>query len=319
MRNFKINKEQYHPGVVTKTDTLFWNIFNESPDAIFLLDPGDFMITDCNNQALQLFQVSQKEDIIGEQSFGLYDSEPVEFSRAILVETVNNGMKQTHEVAFRTVKGNVFWGCGSFQKVMTPQGSLVVFRVRRVVDYMMTAEMLSMLVKHTSKVTGDKFLHTITELLAKIFGVSMALIAKVNHALQVAETLYYWPECAENYAGHYKIKTGPFMNVVKGYITFYPSHLRDLFPNDSTIQKLHVESYVGAPIFSTSGEVNGLLVMMDRKPMEEIPNLRFILSLFAARAGAEMERLDVEQQMREQIKKLETRILTDRQHGSICS
>lgn len=310
MRNFKINKEQYHPGVVAKTDTLFWNIFNESPDAIFLLDPDDFMITDCNHQALQLFQVNDKNDITGKQSFSLYDSEPVEFSRIILVETVNNGMKQTQEVAFRTVKGNVFWGCGTFQKVMTPEGNLVIFRVRRVVDYMMTAEMLSMLVKHTSKVTGDTFLRTITELLAKIFGVSMAQIAKVDHSSQTAETLYYWPECEENHTSRYDFTTGPSMNAVKGYTTFYPSHLRDLFPNDRIIRKLHVESYVGAPIYNTSGVVSGLLVMMDRKPMEEIPNLRFILSLFAARAGAEMERLDVEHQMKEQIRELETRIIS---------
>ncbi|MBN2480940.1 MAG: PAS domain-containing protein [Bacteroidales bacterium] len=309
MRNFKINKEQYHPGIVTKTDTLFWNIFNESPDAIFLLDPGNFMITDCNNQALQLFQIGDKKEIRGKQSFNLYDSEPVEFSRAILIETVDSGTKQTQEVAFRTVRGNVFWGCGTFQKVMTPQGSLVVFRVRRVVDYMMTAEMLSVLVKQTSKVTGDAFLQSITELLAKIFGVSMVLVARVNHALQVAETLYYWPESRENHVDHYEIRTGPSMNVVKGYTTFYPSHLSDLFPEDRTIRRLKIESYVGAPIYNSSGEVNGLLVMMDRKPMEEIPNLRFILSMFAARAGAELERLEVEQQMREQIKELETRII----------
>lgn len=308
MRDFKINKEHYHPGIITNTDTLFWNIFNESPDAIFLLDPATFTITDCNNQALQLFQINDKRDIAGKQSFCLYDSEPVEFSSTVLIETVNGGLKQTQEVAFRTVKGNVFWGCGTFQKVTTPQGSLVVFRVRRVVDYMMTAEMLSNLVKHTSKVTGNDFLRTITELMTKMFGVAMALIAKVNHTSKKAEILYYWPESKENRAEYFDVIAGPSMNVVKGYTTIYPSHLRDLFPNDRIIQKLNVESYVGSPIFNASGEVNGLLIMMDRKPIEEIPNLRFVLSLFAARAGAELERLDAERQMKEQIKELQTRI-----------
>ena len=301
MRNLKINKENYHPGTISRTDALFRNIFDESPDAIFLLDPGDFIITDCNRQALQLFQADERKVLEGKNAFALYDSEPVDFSRSILVDSVNNGSKQTQEVAFRTVKGNVFWGCGSFQKVTTSHGSLIVFRVKRVVDYMMTAEMLATLVKHTSKVTGTAFFTTVTELLAKLFGVGMAFIAKVDRVAKMADTLSYWPGLVENNAESFDVLDGPSQNVVKGYTTFYPSHLRELFPNDNLVHKLEVESYVGTPIYNAAGEVSGLLVLMDRKPMEEVPNLRFVLSLFAARAGAELERLEMEEKMRQQI------------------
>lgn len=306
MRNLKINKEHYHPGTIPRTDPLFRNIFDESPDAIFLLDPEDFVITDCNHQALQLFQAEVRKSLEGKPAFALYDSEPVDFSRSILVESVNNGSKQIQEVAFRTVKGNIFWGCGSFQKITTSHGNLIVFRVKRVVDYMMTAEMLARLVKHTSKVTGNEFFTTVTELLGKLFGVGMAFIAKINKVTKMAETLCYWPEIKENNTKCFDLLDGPSQNVVKGYTTFYPSHLRELFPNDNLVHELEVESYVGTPIYDASGEVSGLLVLMDRKPMDEVPNLRFVLSLFAARAGAELERLEMEKEMRRQIEYLES-------------
>jgi hypothetical protein len=170
---------------------------------------------------------------------------------------------------------------------------------------MMTAEMLTTLVKHTSKVTGNEFFATVTELLAKLFGVGMAFIAKINRVTKMAEPLCYWPVVKENDAERFDVLDGPSQNVVKGYTTFYPSHLRELFPNDSLVHKLEAESYVGTPIYNAAGEVNGLLVLMDRKSIDEIPNLRFVLSLFAARAGAELERLEMEERMRRQIEILQ--------------
>jgi len=309
MRNFRLNKEQYHPGTVTNSDILFRTIFDESPDAIFLLEPGHFTITDCNNQALQLFQAGDKSQLTGLDSFMLYDSEPVEFSREILVGNINGGTKQVQEVAFKTVKGNVFWGCGTFQKVKTLQGSLIVFRVRRVVDYMMTAEMLSTLIKHTSRVTGSDFFRAVTELLVKTFGVGMAAIAKLDPTANYADTLYFWPDKTENNPAKFDLRSGPSQNVVKGYTTFYPSHLIEYFPADKMVRKLQVDSFIGAPVYNTNGEVMALLIMMDRKPMEEIPNLRFILTILASRTGAELERLACEADMRRQITDLESRLL----------
>jgi PAS domain S-box-containing protein len=308
MRNFRINKEQYHPGIITSSDILFRTIFDESPDAIFLLESGSFTITDCNNQALQLFQAGNKAEFEGMDTFRLYDSEPVEFSREILINNINEGNKQVQEVAFRTVKGNVFWGCGTFRKIRTMQGSLIVFRVRRVVDYMMTAEMLSTLIKHTSRVTGTDFFNAVTELLVKNFGVGMAAIVKVDSGMSFAESLCFWPDKQENDPGSFELQSGPSHNVVKGYTTFYPSHLSEYFPADKMVRKLHVESYIGAPVYNSSGKVIALLVMMDRKPMEEIPNLRFILTILASRTGAELERLECEADMRRQISDLKAKL-----------
>ncbi len=308
MRNFKINSEHYQPRMINNRDSLFRNIFDESPDAIFLLDPGSFVIIDCNSQALQLFQAACKSDLAGKHTFELYDSEPVEFSRQILVSNVNEGMKHTQELAFRSVKGNVFWGCGSFQKVETAKGSLVVFRVRRVVDYMMTAEMLSLLVRQTSRVSGGNFFCTITELLTRIFGVNLSVLARVHPHSQKAEILEYWPKLKDNGIDHFDINTSPSLNVTKGYTTFYPSHLGEMFPEDDMVRNHGFESFLGTPVFNPANEVIGLLMMMDSKPMAEIPNSRFILSMFAARVSSELDRLETEERLRQQIEDLQTKI-----------
>ena len=45
--------------------------------------------------------------------------------------------------------------------------------------------------------------------------------------------------------------------------------------------------------------------MMDDKPMEEIPNSRYMLSIFASRVGAELERMKIEESYKRKILELQ--------------
>ena len=117
MRHYKLYSDQFRPGFLSDQDALFRIVFDESPDAIFLLHPGNFTIIDCNAKAIQLFQVDEKTDLTGRESFELYDSEPVEFSKSTFIDTINKGMDHSQEMAFRSLKGNVFWGMCSLRRV----------------------------------------------------------------------------------------------------------------------------------------------------------------------------------------------------------
>ena len=308
MRNYKLSKEPFRPGIIYKRDALFQAIFEESPDAIFLLHPDNFSILDCNAKALQLFQVMDKLELIGLQSFSLQESEPVEFSKNIFINTINNGMEHTQEMAFRSVKGNIFWGRCSIRKVDTGHAEVIVFRVRRVVDYLKTAEMLASMVKQTAKATGYEFFAVLTGLLSKTFGVSMAYAAVIDPENKTATTIHCWNRGQESVNLKFDLETSPSLNVIKGYTTFYPNNLVNMFPDDKFISRMGMESYMGTPVFNPGGEVCALLVLMDDKPMEEIPNSRYILSLFASRAGAELERIQSEDNYRKQIQALQERI-----------
>ncbi len=308
MRNYKLYARPTHPGTINSQDALFRALFDDSPDAIFLLHPGNFNIIDCNVKAMQLFQAQEKADLSGKESFSLYDSEPVEFSKSTFIETINKGMEHSQELAFKSLKGNIFWGRTTIRKVDTASGSLIIFRVRRVVDYMKTAEMLSSMVKHTAKATGLEFFSVLTELLSKSFGVSTSMVARIDPQNQRAVSIRGWHKTHPMDNVSFDLETSPSLNVLKGYTTFYPSNLREMFSGDLLLQKMEMESYMGAPVFNASGEVCGLLILMDEKAMEEIPNSRYILSLFASRCGAEFERIEIEENYRRQIRELEVKV-----------
>jgi PAS domain S-box-containing protein len=62
---------------------------------------------------------------------------------------------------------------------------------------------------------------------------------------------------------------------------------------------MQVESYCGIPIFGRDQTSLGLLVVMDDKAMEAPDDrLRALLTIFAARAGMELERLQVDESLR---------------------
>jgi PAS domain S-box-containing protein len=308
MRNYKLFTEPVHQGIINRHDPLFSAVFDESPDAIFLLDTDSFEIIDCNAKALQLFQALDKTELKGRESFSLYDSEPVEFSKNSLIETINRGQEHSQELAFKSLKGNIFWGRASLRKVDIKVGSLIIFRVRRVIDYMKTTEMLSSMVKHTAKATGVEFFCVLTELLSKNFGISTALVAKIDPEHKKAFGLCCWHKTGRLDKVSFDLAASPSQNVLKGYTTFYPSNLREMFPEDLLIKKLDAESFMGTPVFNASGEVCGLLILMDGRIMEEIPNSRHILTLFASRCGAEFERLETEENYRNRIRELEGKI-----------
>jgi PAS domain S-box-containing protein len=305
MRNYKLYGDKVNQNILPVHDALFKAIFDDSPDAIFLLHPEDFVILDCNSKAIKLFEAANQNDLNGRDTFSLYESEPVEFSKNIFIETIRKGLEHTQELAFKSLKGNIFWGKCTIRQVETNGGPVIVFRVRRVVDYMKTAEMLSTIIKRTAKSTGHEYFAVLTELLSKAFGVSSVLIARVDNKSKTATTVHCWHKSApaENFC--FNLETSPSLNVIHGYPTFYPRNLKEMFPDDHMIRRLNIEAFLGTPIYCAQGEVCGVLVLMDEKPMEEIPNSRYVLSIFASRAGAEFERIQVEESYQRKIRELE--------------
>ena len=82
--------------------------------------------------------------------------------------------------------------------------------------------------------------------------------------------------------------------MLQGSICHYPTEVWKLFPEESD-----VESYLGVPLQDADGKVLGHLAVFDSKPMPEQPQLIYTLKIFAARAAAELTRIQVVTQLRQ--------------------
>jgi PAS domain S-box-containing protein len=88
------------------------------------------------------------------------------------------------------------------------------------------------------------------------------------------------------------------MSVCDMSVCSYPWGVQELFPDDDLLVQMGVEGYAGTPLFDSAGQVLGLIVVLFRHPVHDLPIVESTLQVFAARAAGELERLRAEDALR---------------------
>jgi len=70
----------------------------------------------------------------------------------------------------------------------------------------------------------------------------------------------------------------------------HPDSIQSLYPNNLLFSNLQVESYLGIGLRNAAGEPSGNLCILDDRPLPNPEWAKTLLRIFAARAGAELER-----------------------------
>lgn len=85
-------------------------IFNESTDAIFLVDAETTLTLDCNRRAVELFEASSKDELIGTEGQTLQKHPFTSDELAAIVEEINTQGFWSREIEYVTKTGKTFWG-----------------------------------------------------------------------------------------------------------------------------------------------------------------------------------------------------------------
>jgi predicted ATPase/GAF domain-containing protein len=158
----------------------------------------------------------------------------------------------------------------------------------------------------TAALTGDDFFASLVRHLAAALQVRYAFITECRAPQQVqAHLLAFW--CGDRLAEQatYEIAETPCQGVLAGETCHYATGLQQRFPRDTALVELRAESYLGIPLRASTGEVIGHLAVLDDKPLREAPPYLSLLNLFAARAGAELERQLAETELRNALAEVE--------------
>lgn len=178
---------------------------------------------------------------------------------------------------------------------------------QEVVERRRAEEMLRAVTEGTASVTGDDFFTSLVRHLAAALQVRYAFVAQCTDTRKTtARTLAFWKGngFGENFA--YNVAETPCLQVLNGTVCHYAENVRALFPHDQDLLVLGAESYMGFPILNTAAQVIGHLAVLDDQPMPEDARGRAVLKIFAARAGAELERLQAEERLHRALAEVET-------------
>ena len=89
----------------------------------------------------------------------------------------------------------------------------------------------------------------------------------------------------------YELKNTPCENVMGKSLCTYKKDTQTLFPKDELLLEMGVESYVGIPLWNSSGKSLGLIALMDSKPIKNSEILELILQIAASNVSQEIEKL----------------------------
>ncbi|MFB2892872.1 PAS domain-containing protein [Aerosakkonemataceae cyanobacterium BLCC-F50] len=147
-----------------------------------------------------------------------------------------------------------------------------------------------------SGVTGKAFFFALAQNISKTLGVNYACISLlINENPEMVKTIAFCTqgEIVENV--EYELEGTPCLEVIRQQkIGCYPRNLQTLFPNDLFLVSLGIESYASIPFFDSRGKLLGLLTVMDNQPLENVPLVESLLTLFAMRIAVELERQQAE-------------------------
>lgn len=88
----------------------------------------------------------------------------------------------------------------------------------------------------------------------------------------------------------FKMTDSPCEQVVQEGVCLFADGLLEKFPNSPTVTQLQAQGYVGAPVLGHDGSVIGVMGVLSRTPINRMERAEDVLSIMAARVGAEMER-----------------------------
>lgn len=170
--------------------------------------------------------------------------------------------------------------------------------IRDVTERERAAKSLRHIIDGTARATGAAFFRALALNLAQATGLGRAMVAEVLPDRLHARALAYWDgqECRQGM--EYLLEDAPCQHVIDQGEACFPDRVAELFPRDLALALHGIRGYYGARLESSDGVPLGVLVVMDNAPIRDRADIASLVSVFAARAAAELERLGAEAALR---------------------
>jgi len=164
---------------------------------------------------------------------------------------------------------------------------------------------IRLILEGTAQETGHDFFRALVRRLAEVLGTAGAWVTEFDEKQCRLNALSFWfgkrfiPEFG------YDIVNTPCEAVILQRRLYHViDQIQLLFPEDPYLEPFHAVSYLGMPLFAKDSSILGHLAVMDTKPMPKEPRTEHLFRIFAARAGAELQRIHAESQIRDREAKL---------------
>ncbi len=153
-----------------------------------------------------------------------------------------------------------------------------------------TVSALSRAALAVSRVCGERILADLLHHLTAILGAEVAFIAVyARHEPPLMRTLALVIDDAVVSNVEYDLEGTPCEQVVGQEFRYYSGDLLQRFPGDAMLPELSIETYAAFPLYDTDNRPLGLIAVLSRGPMHDVPLIEAMLKIFAVRVTGAIE------------------------------
>lgn len=172
-----------------------------------------------------------------------------------------------------------------------------------------TQHTLKRLVEGTASDTGEAFFSSLVQNLADALQVSHAFVSEYIAQPDQLRSLAVWANGGAHQNFEAALAVTPCSGVVQtSRSQYYADSMQERFPQAELLTEWQTESYLGVPLLGDGGEALGALCVAHNRPLQEPEEARAVMTLFAARATAELQRQRAEADLRQAYAEMEQSI-----------
>lgn len=150
-----------------------------------------------------------------------------------------------------------------------------------------------------SEVAAEPFFDSLVQQVAEALEMPCALIAALHGPPPVKlQVLALRPDGSIGEVRESPLADSPFAGLAPGRVTSWQAGAQAQFPTCAFLSRCGAESLLAMPLVAADGTQIGVLAAADTRPFAHSAERESILKIFAARAGVELERVQVEERLR---------------------
>ncbi|MCK9306827.1 MAG: PAS domain S-box protein [Methanoculleus sp.] len=164
--------------------------------------------------------------------------------------------------------------------------------VRDTTDLRAAESALNALITGMVGTTGRKSLDRITESLSAWLGADCVMIGEITPDRERVRLLSMLLDGEKVLDYSYSLKGTPCENTAGTGFCVYSDNVARLFPDSRDLREFKIRGYVGTALRNAAGQVIGILCILSRTPLNLPSSTRGILEIIAAKAAAEIGRMN---------------------------
>lgn len=282
---------------VRSVQTLIAAILDHLPDMVFVKDAQDLRFVRFNCAGEKLVGLSAQE-LLGKSDYDLFPKEQADFFTARDRDVLASGLLldipeepiQTKDRGIRilhTKKVPIYDETGRPRYLLGISEDIT--------DRKHAVDALQALAVETAAVTGEEFFQALVRQLAAAVGTRYAFVTElVGDKQSRVRVLAMWMGDRLGAPFEYDLVHTPCKIVFEQGRVYHHDSVQQIYPNDKDLVALEAVAYLGVVLTARSGKPIGHLCVMDDKPLRKESLAFTLMTVFAGRAAAELERRQAE-------------------------